>query len=375
MRDEGVCYNFPSRPRVFFGVPSPFRERNRSRAAQPLPNSPKICYSQNQKGGFPMKIAILDAASVNPGDLSWSPVQALGDTRIYPATEPQDTVSRIADADAILINRVSLDRSQLSQCPALRYVGVFATGYNLIDIAAARDLGIAVANVPAYSTGAVAQAVFAFLLFLSSDISGHNALVKQGAWERPGGFDYSLTHTFELAGKTIGLVGFGHIGQQVAKLAQAFGMQVLAWCRHPRPEWESASLHFVPLEQLLAQSDFVSLHLPLTPETHHLIDREALAKLKPGASLINTARGGILDQQAAVEALDSGLLRWACIDVLETEPPLPGNPLLHHPRCIATPHVAWACRETRERVIRLAAENLAAFFAGEPQNVVNGVRL
>ncbi len=320
-----------------------------------------------------MKIAILDAASVNPGDLSWGPVQSLGDTCIYPATAPQDTVSHIADAQAILVNRVSLGREELARCPALSYIGVFATGYNLIDTAAARDLGIAVANVPAYSTGAVSQAVFAFLLHIASDVAGHDSLVKQGAWERSGGFDYSLTRTFELAGKTIGLVGFGNIGQQVAKLAQAFGMQVLAWCRHPRPEWEGPTLRFAPLEQLLAQADFVSLHLPLTPGTHHLIGREALAKMKEGASLINTARGGILEQQAVVEALDSGRLRWACIDVLETEPPLPGNPLLHHPRCIATPHVAWACRETRERVIRLAAENLAAFFAGEPQNVVNGV--
>lgn len=318
-----------------------------------------------------MKIAVLDAASVNPGDLSWAPVQSLGDARIYPATAPQEVVSRIGDAEAVLVNRVSLGREELVQCPALRYIGVFATGYNLIDIAAARELGVAVANVPAYSSGAVAQAVFAFLLHIAGDVAGHNALVKQGAWERPGGFDYSLTHTFELAGKTIGLVGFGGIGQQVAKLAQAFGMQVLAWRRRPSPELETEYLRFVPLEELLARSDFVSLHLPLTPETRHLIGREALAKMKEGACLINTARGGILDQQAVVEALDSGRLRWACIDVLETEPPLPGNPLIHHPRCIATPHVAWACREARERVIRLAAENLAAFFAGEPRNIVN----
>ena len=318
-----------------------------------------------------MKTVILDGITVNPGDLQWTPFQGLGEVEIYPDTTPEEVVGHIGDAQAVVVNRVSLTKSQMAQCPNLRYIGVFATGYNLIDVKGARELGISVANVPAYSTNAVAQSVFAYLLYLANNVAGHDAMVKKGAWERPGGFDYSYTKTFELAGKTLGLVGMGNIGYQTAQIAQAFGMKVLAWRRHPVPDWETPSLRFAPLDQVLSQSQIISLHVPLNQETHHLIDRAAIEKMQTGVILINTARGGVLDQEAVVEGLDSGKIQYACIDVLEVEPPQPHNPLIHHPCCIATPHVAWACRETRQRVVQIAAENVAAFFQGKPVNIVN----
>ncbi len=318
-----------------------------------------------------MKIVILDGELVNPGDLSWAPITALGETRIYGYTEPEQLVSCIGDAEAIFVNRPQIRAETLTSCKGLRYIGLFSTGYNQVDIQAARECGVTVCNVPAYSTMAVAQFTFAHLLALVHPVERHAEIVRSGAWtQREWGAWMGPMQ--ELAGKTMGLVGYGGIGRAVAKMAAAFGMQVLATSPSHRAGRDDQGTRFVPLETLLAESDVVSLHCPLLPETRAMIGRAQFDRMKDGVIFLNTARGALVDEQALAAALKSGKVRAAGLDVLRREPPEgPDAPLLRAENCNVTPHIAWAPQETRRRLIRLAAENLRCFQQGKLQNVVN----
>ena len=312
-----------------------------------------------------MKIVVLDGYALNPGDLSWEPLKALGETEIYEYTAPEDVVSRIAGADIAVTNKTVLGAKEMDAAPGLRYIGVLATGYNVVDLAEAKRRGIAVTNVPAYSTAAVAQHVFALLLEICQRVGHHNHEVHSGRWAANRDFcfwDYPL---IELNGKTMGIVGYGQIGQATARIARAFGMRVLVYSRHATGE------EFVPLDTLLAQSDVVSLHCPLTEQNAGMIGREALSKMKRGAILINTARGPLVDEAALRDALLSGHLMAAAMDVVSREPILASNPLLGLDNCIITPHIAWACKESRQRLMDIATENVRRFIAGDPVNVVN----
>lgn len=320
-----------------------------------------------------MKLVILDSYAAVSTDLSLDVLRPLCSVmEVYDRTPPDEIVSRIADAELVIVNKTVLSREILEQCPRLRYIGLFATGYNNIDIDCCRERGIVVANAPSYSTDAVAQLVFAYLLHFTSMVSWHDRQVHAGAWQNCADFAFYNPAIHELAGKTLGIVGFGSIGRRVAQLALAFGMRVLVHTRTPRPEWEQESLRFVSLPELLEQSDAVTLHCPLFPETTHLIDADALARMKPSALLINTARGAVLDEQAVADALNAGRLAGAAIDVTSVEPIRADNPLLAAKNCVITPHIAWAAREARERLIRIVEENLRAFLTGAPQNNVAG---
>jgi len=309
-----------------------------------------------------MRIAILDAHTSNPGDLSWGPVAALGELAVFEHTLPEQIVERSLDAELLLSNKTVLGCAEIEALPALRYIGLLSTGYNVVDLQAARARGIPVTNIPAYSTASVAQQVFALLLELTNQTRLHSDSVRAGDWARGRDFSYQLAPLTELAGKTMGIIGFGRIGQAVAGIARAFGMRVLA--HDPAQQLE-------PLEIVLRQSDVLSLHCPLTPETQGLINRATLATMKPGAILINTSRGPVLNEADVAAALHSGQLGALAADVLSTEPPGEDNPLLTAPRCILTPHISWATKEARARLISIAADNIRAFLAGNPTNVVN----
>ena len=316
-----------------------------------------------------MKIVILDGFTTNPGDLSWDPLTAVGTCTIHDRTGPGDVVARIADADAVLTNKVPIDAAAIAASPRLRYIGVLATGHNIVAGAAARARGIPVCNVPEYSTPNVAQATFALLLELTNRVGHHAETVRAGRWSSCADFCYWDGELVELAGLTLGLVGYGRIGRAVAAVGRAFGMRILAH-RRGLPE-DSADVSFVDLETLLRSSHVVSLHCPLTPETHGMIDARQLALMKPTAFLINTSRGPLVNEADLAAALDAGRLAGAGLDVLAVEPPPASNPLLSARNCIITPHVAWATRTARRRLIGVTAENLRAFAAGAPRNVVN----
>lgn len=314
-----------------------------------------------------MKIVILDGAALNPGDLSWEVLRQFGEYTLYPRTDsPQETVERIGDSQIVLTNKTPITRQILDACPSVRYIGVLATGYNVIDCQAAKERHIPVTNVPSYGTDAVAQFTMALLLEVCHKIGLHDQAVHEGQWERSPVFSFWITPQSELAGKTMGIIGLGRIGLAVAKLAQAFGMRVIAHSRTPK-----AGIDCVDLDTLLSQSDVISLHCPLFPETEKLICKETLSKMKDGAILLNTSRGGLIDEAAVAQALESGKLRGAAVDVVSQEPILGTNPLLRAPNCIITPHMAWAPVESRQRLMDCVAENLRAFLAGTPQNVVN----
>ncbi|MDR2525627.1 MAG: D-2-hydroxyacid dehydrogenase [Oscillospiraceae bacterium] len=320
-----------------------------------------------------MKIVILDAFTSNPGDLDWNGLAAQGDLTVYDRTPPELLERRAGDAEIVINNKVILDAAALAKLPKLRYIGLLSTGYNVVDLAAARVRNIPVTNIPAYSTNSVVQMTFALLLALCTRAEAHSQSVLAGDWSRALDFCYWSFSLKELAGKTMGLVGFGQIGQAVAAVAQAFGMNVLA-CRRPgscAEEQIAPQLRLTGFENVLRGADVLSLHCPLFPETTGLIRRETIAKMKPGALLINTARGPVLNETDVAEALQSDHLGGLGADVLSTEPPSPENPLLHAPNCIITPHIAWATKEARTRLIRVAAENLAAFLRGTEKNVVN----
>lgn len=314
-----------------------------------------------------MKIVILDGTALNPGDLSWEVLREFGTYMVYPRTDSaSQTVERIGDSRIVFTNKTPITWEILDACPNIQYIGVLATGYNVVDCQAARERGIPVTNVPSYGTNAVAQYTMALLLEICHRIGFHDQAVHQGQWERSPAFSFWLTPQSELAGKTMGIIGLGRIGTAVAKLAQAFGMEVIAHSRTPKP-----GITQVDLETLLARSDVVSLHCPLFPETEKLICPQTLSKMKDGAILLNTSRGGLLDEQAVAQALQTGKLRAAAVDVVSQEPIVHSNPLLSAPNCIITPHMAWAPIESRQRLMDCAAENLRAFLAGRPQNVVN----
>ena len=316
-----------------------------------------------------MKIVILDAYAANPGDLSWDEFAALGELTVYDRTAPEDVAARIGDAEVVFINKVRLTDEIFAACPNLKLVSILATGYNIVDLAAAKRRGITVCNVPGYSTRAVVQMTFALLLEICQQVGLHSGAVHTGRWQTCPDFCFWDRPLIELDGKTMGIVGYGAIGSAVGTVAQALGMKLLVTARHEKPVPEGA--RFVSLPELLAQSDVVSLHCPQTAENARMIDAGALAQMKDGAILLNTARGGLLDEQAVADALRSGKLLAAGMDVVSAEPIHADNPLLTAPNCFLTPHIAWAPLETRRRLQAISAENLRAFLAGKPQTVVN----
>ena len=316
-----------------------------------------------------MKIVILDGYTANPGDMSWKELEELGTLAVYDRTRPEETVARAADAEIILTNKVIISREVMAQLPLLKYIGVLATGYNVVDIEAAHERGIIVTNVPAYSTESVAQMVFAHLLTVTNRTEHYAIQNRKGRWTSNSDFCYWDFPHMELAGKTFGIVGLGNIGRRVAEIALAFGMQVKALT--------SKSANTLPtgikkadLEELLATSDVISLHCPLTDTTHHLINHKTLQLMRPSTILINTGRGPLVDDQAVASALTSGQLAAFCADVLTKEPPQADNPLLGLPNAFITPHIAWATQEARTRLLQVAISNVEAFLNAKPQNVV-----
>lgn len=317
-----------------------------------------------------MKIVILDGYTANPGDLSWGSLKELGEVTVYERTRREEIAGRAADADIVLTNKVVMDREMMALLPRLKYIGVLATGYNVVDIEAARERDIIVTNVPAYSTESVAQTVFAHLLTVTNRTEHYAEQNRQGRWAENRDFCYWDTELTELAGKTMGIVGLGHIGRRVAEIALAFGMQVKAMTSKKAEELP-AGIQKVELQSLLASADVVSLHCPLTEGTRHLIHRETLRLMKPSAILINTGRGPLVDDEALAEALNEGRLRAYCADVVTEEPPKADHPLLHAPNAFITPHIAWATVEARKRLLQTAIGNVEAFVNGHPVNVVS----
>ena len=317
-----------------------------------------------------MNIVVLDGHTLNPGDLSWDELQSLGPCEIFDRTTPEQILPRAASAEIILTNKVVLNRETIMALPKLRYIGVLATGHNVVDITAARARGIPVTNIPGYGTRSVAQHTFALLLELTHHTGHHAQTVRDGRWTRSPDFCYWDFPLLELDGLTLGIIGFGQIGRDVAKIAQAFGLRVLIHTR-TKPAPLPAGMEFVPLEEIFARTDIVSLHCPLTPDTTHLINATRLARMKPSALLINTSRGPLVDEAALADALNAGHLAGAALDVLSVEPPPATSPLLTAKNCIITPHLGWATRAARQRLMHIAVANLRAFLAGGPQNVVN----
>lgn len=317
-----------------------------------------------------MKIVNLDGYTTNPGDLSWKCIEKYGELTTYDRTKPEEVVERAKDAEILFINKTPINAEMLKQLPKLKYVGLQSTGYNIIDVKAARELGITVSNIPAYSTNAVAQLVFAFILEITNKVSLHSDSIHNDEWTNCPDFCYWKAPLTELDGKTIGIIGFGSIGQRVAKIAEAFGMNVITYTPHPKPD-EFKNISFVSFKELMKNSDFVTCHCPLTPETTGIINEYALSLAKKSAVIINTSRGPVVDDKALADALNSGRIQAAGLDVLTTEPPKKDNPILTAKNCLLTPHIAWAGYETRKRLIDLLEENLKAFLNGHPQNVVN----
>jgi glycerate dehydrogenase len=318
-----------------------------------------------------MKIVVLDGYTLNPGDLDWSELMAVGQTVIHDRTPAEQTVARASGAAVVLTNKTVLNAATVAALPALRYIGVLATGYNVVDIEATRRRGIPVTNIPAYATTAVTQMVFAHVCNLTLHVGEHAASVRSGEWSASADFCYWKTPLVELAGLTMGLVGYGRIGAAVASVATAFGMQVIAY--DPQRPANAPGVRFVDLDTVFQQSDVVTLHCPLNEHTMGVVDARRLALMKPTAYLINTGRGPLIDEKALAAALHAKRLAGAGLDVLSIEPPRPDNPLLTAPNCYITPHIAWATRAARARLLRVAVENVKAFLSGHPRNVVNGV--
>lgn len=316
-----------------------------------------------------MKIVILDNFTLNPGDLDDSALASLGQVTAYDRTPVSDIVTRAHGADILLTNKTPLTQTTLSQLPQLKYIGVLATGTNVVDVQAAKDLDVVVTNVPGYGPDAVAQMVFAHILHHSQQLAQHNTAVKAGVWSQAADFCFTLAPLQSLKGKTLGLIGFGDIGQQVARIALAFDMKVLVHTRRPRLELPTG-IEWCGLDSLLTNADIISLHCPLTPETDQFINATTLALLKPQALLINTARGGLIDEQALADALNQGRI-FAGVDVLSSEPPAADNPLLTAANISISPHNAWATREARQNLLNIAVANLQAFLADQTLNRVS----
>ena len=316
-----------------------------------------------------MNIVILDGYSANPGDLSWKELESLGNVTVYDRTSPSETVTRAAEAEVVLTNKVVIGRGEMAQLPHLKYIGVLATGYNVVDIEAAHERGITVTNVPAYSTESVAQMVFAHLLTVTNRIEHYAIANREGRWSRNPDFCYWDFPHMELSGKLFGIIGLGNIGQRVAAIAHALGMRVCAYTSKSENQLPSY-VEKKSMEEILSACDVISLHCPLTPDTHHLINSQTLKKMKPSAILINTGRGPLIDDQAVADALAEGRLAAFCADVLTEEPPKATNPLLAQPNAFTTPHIAWASTEARIRLLHVAIDNVRSFLSGHPQNVV-----
>ena len=317
------------------------------------------------------KIVVLDGYAANPGDISWDELAALGQLTVHDRTAPSEVVGRAAGAEIILTNKVIIGEAEMQQLPALRYVGVLATGYNVVDVEAARRYGIVVTNIPAYSTASVAQLVFAHLLNITHHVAHHASEVAGGRWQTSPDFCFYDTPLIELEGLTLGIVGLGNTGSAVARIAQGFGMQVLAYTSKPQDALPAGIRKAASIEQLFSESDVLSLHCPLTPDTRHLVNASRLALMKPTAIVINTGRGPLVDDEALASALDEGRILAAGIDVLTQEPPRNGNPLISARNCFITPHIAWASLAARRRLLHVAAANVRAFTSGAPMNVVS----
>lgn len=316
-----------------------------------------------------MKIVILDGYTANPGDLSWNELENVGELTVYDRTSANETVERSKDADILLTNKVCLGRKEIEQLPKLKYIGVLATGYNVVDLKAAHERGIIVTNVPAYSTESVAQMVFAHLLTVTHHTEYYAQKNRRGKWSANKDFCYWDIPLTELCGKTFGIVGLGHIGSRVAAIANAFGMKVVAYTSKEVSQLPPY-IEKVTMEQLFMKSDVISLHCPLTPETHHLINNQTLQQIKPSAILINTGRGPLVCDEDVAQALNECRLGAYCADVITEEPPSITNPLLSCEKAYLTPHIAWATYEARCRLLNVAIENVRAFIGGHPQNVI-----
>ena len=313
-------------------------------------------------------IVILDGYTLNPGDLGWEGFEAFGDVTIYDRTEQQQILSRIGSADIVITNKTPLDAQTIAMAPSLKYIGVLATGYNVVDIEAARRRGVVVTNIPTYGTDAVAQFAFAMLLEIAHHVQHHSDAVKEGRWTNHQDFcfwDYPL---IELAGKTMGIIGYGRIGQATARIARAFGMHVIAYDVSQQSEHSDV---YVELDTLLAESDVISLHCPLFESTRGIINKDSIARMKDGVILLNNSRGPLVVEQDLADALNSGKVYAAGLDVVSEEPIKADNPLLSAKNCLITPHISWAPKESRQRLMDIAVENLKAFLEGKPQHVVS----
>ncbi len=317
-----------------------------------------------------MKIVVLDGYSMNPGDLSWDDLKSIGSCAIYDRTASSLVLDRAKDAEIILTNKVVINRNIIESLPRLRYIGVLATGYNVVDTTAAKERGIVVTNAPDYSTMSVAQLTFAFLLEFTHNVGKHSESIKSGEWCKSTDFCYWKAPLIELCGLTFGIIGYGKIGQKVANIAKSFGMEVIAFSPRLKSK-EVREVKFAEIDEVFSKSDVVSLHCPLTPQTERLVNKERLSLMKSNAFLINTGRGGLVDEQALADALNSERIAGAGVDVLSTEPPLPDNPLLKAKNIFITPHIGWATKAARERLMKIVVENIRSFILGKPQNVVN----
>ncbi len=316
-----------------------------------------------------MKIVILDGYTLNSGDLSWDKFSALGDCTVYARTSSEELYDRAVGADVLITNKVVLSASLMKKLPALKYIGVLATGYNVVDINAAKKQGIVVTNIPAYSTDSVAQMVFAFILNFTQQVMLHTNDVKSGKWTNCEDFSFTSSPQIEIAGKTLGIVGFGKIGQKVAGIGKAFGMNIIFYAPSKKQGFKKFAQQ-VTLSEVFKQSDYVSINCPLTPENEGFVNRDLLGVMKPGAFLVNTGRGPLINEADLADSLNSKKIAGAGLDVLSTEPPKADNPLLKAKNCYITPHIAWATFEARTRLMNIAVQNLKSFIEGAPQNMV-----
>jgi glycerate dehydrogenase len=318
-----------------------------------------------------MKIAVLDGYTSNPGDLSWEAFEELGELTVHDRTKPEEVVSRCAGCEVVFTNKVVMDAGIMDQLPDLKYIGVLATGTNVIDLEHAGEKGICVTNIPGYSTDSVVQHILAFILHFSSKVSIHNEAVHQGDWVNSKDFCFTLGTLNELSGSTLGIIGLGTIGRKLAKVGDAMGMKIVAAHQSSMNRLELPfEVEWLPVDEVFARSDFLSLNCPLTPETDKVVNAERLKKMKSSAIVINTGRGPLVDEQALADALNNGTIAGAGLDVLSTEPPAGDNPLLSAKNCVITPHIAWASREARSRLIGIAAGNLSSYLGGNPKNLV-----
>jgi glycerate dehydrogenase len=318
-----------------------------------------------------MKIVVLDGFTLNPGDLSWSRLEELGNLTVYDRTPVDEIVKRVEDADVIFTNKTPLTREILAELTSVKYIGVLATGYNVVDTVAAKEFGKTVTNIPTYGTTAVAQFVFALLLEICHHVGEHNAAVKNGDWSNGQDFCFWNYPLIELSGKNLGIVGMGRIGQATAKIGMALGMKILAVDDYCIEELKGPQFDYVSLDEMLKQADVISLHCPLFESTLGMINKETISKMKEGIIIINTSRGPLINETDLAEALNSGKVAAAAVDVLSVEPAKMDNPLMHAKNCIITPHIAWAPKESRERLMNIAVDNLIEFSLGNPVNVVN----